>query len=161
MRPLLGCGPAARVRDAPIRRRTERHRYIVRVRVRCGRTIYVRDRAWPLLLLFFLWTREVLLVGDLLQPIDILAVELLCNCDVRHARGWRRAMPVLLAGRTPNHVARPNFLDGFAPALGPSESRCDDQGLAERVRVPRRARTRFERYAPAGDTGGLGRLNDG
>src|SRR2546427_5931793 len=37
----------------------------------------------------------VLLVGDLLHPIDDLPVELFLDGDVRHGRGGRCAMPML------------------------------------------------------------------
>ena len=36
------------------------------------------------------------------------------NGDVRHGRGRRGAVPVLLARREPDHVARPDFLDRAA-----------------------------------------------
>src|SRR5947208_7357938 len=59
-------------------------------------------------------------VSDMLHPLDHLAVELLLDCDVRHCRGRRGTMPVFLAGREPNHVARPYLLDRAAPALHPT-----------------------------------------
>ncbi len=40
----------------------------------------------------------VLLVTDVLHPIDHLAVFLFLDGDVRHGRGWRSPVPVLLAG---------------------------------------------------------------
>src|SRR6185295_8833964 len=40
---------------------------------------------------------SVLLVGDVLEPVDKLAIELLLDRDVRHRRSWRRAVPVLFA----------------------------------------------------------------
>jgi hypothetical protein len=42
-------------------------------------------------------------------------------------------MPVLLAGRKPHHIARPNLLNGSAFALDPAKTRGDDQRLTERV----------------------------
>ena len=53
----------------------------------------------------------ILLVADLLQPIDDLPIELFLNGNMRHCRGRRRAMPVLFAGEKPHYIARPNFLD--------------------------------------------------
>jgi hypothetical protein len=34
-------------------------------------------------------------------------------------------VPVLVAGWTPDDIARPDFLSGFAPTLCPAESRSD------------------------------------
>jgi hypothetical protein len=53
-----------------------------------------------------------LFVADLFQPVDGLAVELFLNGDVGHGRGGRGAMPVLLARRDPDHVARPDLAQG-------------------------------------------------
>src|SRR5689334_17837932 len=54
----------------------------------------------------------VLLVGDVFEPIDGFAIELLLHGDVRHRRGWRRAMPVLFAGANPHDVTGPNLFNG-------------------------------------------------
>src|SRR5262245_8016535 len=59
---------------------------------------------------------QVLFVADLFHPIGDLAVEPFLNGDVRHRARGRGAVPVLFAGREPDHVARPNLLDGPAPA---------------------------------------------
>ena len=59
------------------------------------------------------------------------------------------SVPVLLAGRKPDHVARPDLLDRPAPALRPAAARRDEQGLAERMRMPRSPRTRLESDAGA------------
>ena len=67
--------------------------------------------------------------------------------DVRHRRDWRGAVPVLFAGRDPDHVAGPDFLDGAAPALHATAAGCHNQGLAERMRVPQRPRAGLERDA--------------
>src|SRR6266705_3772115 len=53
----------------------------------------------------------VLFVCDFLHPVDDLAVELLLDGDMRHGRGGRCAMPMLLARRAPNYVARPDLPD--------------------------------------------------
>ena len=73
--------------------------------------------------------------------------------DVGHGRGRRGPVPVLLARREPDHVARPDLLDRPAPALRPAAAGGDDQRLAERVRVPRRAGAGLERDARAGRRG--------
>ena len=72
------------------------------------------------------------------------------NGDVCNGRSCCGTVPVLLAWRAPDNIARPNFLFRAAFALHPSTPRRHDQGLAERMGVPRGAGTRFER-----DTGAL------
>src|SRR5205085_10986578 len=94
----------------------------------------------------------VLLVADLLHPVYRLAVQLLLDGDVRHRRGRRRPVPVLLARRKPDHVTGPDFLDWPAPALRPTAAGRHDQGLAERVRVPRGSGTRLKGDAGTSDT---------
>src|SRR5215207_5487246 len=100
----------------------------------------------------------VLLVADLFQPIDVLAVLKLGDGDVRHRGRWRRSMPMLQPRREPNDIAGPDFLDRSALGLGPAEPRRDDQGLAKRMRVPRAARARLERDMSAGYARGIARL---
>src|SRR5206468_1547404 len=89
----------------------------------------------------------VLLVADLLHPLDVLAVQPLQDRDVRHRRGRRGAVPVLLARRAPDHVTGADLLDRPSPALDEAKTGGDDQRLPERMRVPRRPRSRFERHA--------------
>src|SRR5437667_9960995 len=91
----------------------------------------------------------VLLVGDLLHPVDNLAVELLLDGDMRHGRGGRCAMPMLLARRAPDDVARSDHADGPAPALDQPAARRDDQGLTQRMRVPIAPGARLERNVGA------------
>ena len=62
-------------------------------------------------------SRLILFVADLFHPVHGFAVELFLNGDVRHGRGGRRAVPVFLARRKPDHVARPDFFNRPAPAL--------------------------------------------
>jgi hypothetical protein len=62
----------------------------------------------------------ILLLADLFHPVSRLAVERLIDGNVRHRRGWRGAVPMLLARRDPDHVARPDLLDRAAPALRPA-----------------------------------------
>src|SRR5215207_8942585 len=52
----------------------------------------------------------ILRVADVFQPVDDLAVERFRNRDVRPRYGWRRAVPVLLAGPEPNDIARLDLL---------------------------------------------------
>jgi hypothetical protein len=92
---------------------------------------------------------SVLFVADLFHPVDNLAIELFLNGDVRHGGGQRSAMPVLLAGREPDHIAGPDFLNRTSPALCPAATGGDDQGLAERMRVPCSPRARLESYTGA------------
>ena len=93
---------------------------------------------------------SVLLIADLFQPVDYLAVLLFLNGDVHHRRGRRGPMPMLLAGRKPDYIAGPNFFDWTGPALGASAASRDDENLAERMRVPGSSRARLE-----GDAGAL------
>jgi hypothetical protein len=80
----------------------------------------------------------VLIVGDLFQPFDDFAVELFQNGDVRHSRGRRRSVPVLLAGREPDHITGPDLLHRSAFALNPTAASRHQQGLTEGMGVPRR-----------------------
>src|SRR4051812_29125413 len=102
----------------------------------------------------------VLLIGDVLHPVDGLAVALLLNGDMTHPRAGRGPVPVLLAGWKPDHVTRPDFLDWPALALRPSNARGDDQRLAERVRVPRRPCARLEGDQGHRDTGRIRGLKE-
>ena len=67
-------------------------------------------------------------------------------------------VPALFAWREPNHVAWPDVLNGPVPALQASEAGRRDERLSERVCVPRRPRTEFERDSCARDACGRGRL---
>src|SRR5512135_2691881 len=103
----------------------------------------------------------VLFIAHLLQPLHRLAVETLLNRDVRHRRGRRRAVPVLLSRREPDHVAGPDLLDRPAPALRAAAPRRHDQGLAQGVGVPRGPRAGLERDGGAGHARRVGRLEQG
>ena len=99
-----------------------------------------------------------MLIAHLLHPVDNLAIERFLNGNVRH-RGRRcGAVPVFLAGRKPHHVAGSDFFDRGAPALYQPRAGGDDQSLAERMRVPGRARAGLERDAGAADARRIGRL---
>src|SRR5208283_2924289 len=91
----------------------------------------------------------VLFVRHLLQPVDRLALLRLLDGDMRHGGRGRGAVPVLLARREPDDVARADLLDRAAPALGAAEPRRHDQRLAERVGVPGGARAWLEGDARA------------
>ncbi len=58
---------------------------------------------------------------------------------------------MLLTSRNPHHVADTNFLDDVAPALHAANAGRHDQGLAARVRMPRRARAGLECDRTAAD----------
>src|SRR5207244_5202635 len=100
----------------------------------------------------------VLLVGNLLHPVDHLPILLFLNSDVRHGSGLRCAMPVLLAGREPDHVIGSDLLDRSTFALSPAAARRDDQSLAERMSVPCSSRARLESNASPLNKGGIGCL---
>src|SRR5690349_22153057 len=63
---------------------------------------------------------------------------------------------MLLVGSEPHHIARSDFLDRAAIALNPTETRHDDQGLAERMGVPCRACARLKGDQRAGYAGRIG-----
>src|SRR5271166_3927250 len=87
----------------------------------------------------------VLFVAYLLHPVDRLAVEIFQNRDVSHGSGRSRTVPMLFAGRTPDYIAGPDFFLGSTPTLRPAASGGHDQGLPQRMCMPRRARAGFER----------------
>src|SRR5438067_9627269 len=93
---------------------------------------------------------EIFLVADLLHPLDHLAVERLLKRDVGHWAVGRGAVPVAAAGRAEDDVAGADFLPRLARALVPAGAGDDDQSLAERVRVPGRARPGGEAHQGAG-----------
>ena len=104
--------------------------------------------------------RPVLRVADLLHPIDDLVVELFLDGDVGHGRGWRGAVPVLLAGREPDDVARADFLHRSAFALHPAEPAvtirvCPSGCVCQAVRAP------GSKVTLAPRTRRIGRLNSG
>jgi hypothetical protein len=90
---------------------------------------------------------SVLLVTNLFPPVDNLAVECFLNCDVRHGRGRDGPMPMLLAGWEPDHITAPDLFDLSAFALRPAAASRHDEGLTERMRMPRGPRTGLESYA--------------
>ena len=58
-------------------------------------------------------------------------------------------MPVFFTGRKPDHIAGSNLLDRPALALSPAAAGGNDERLTQRMRMPRRPRTRLERHAGA------------
>src|SRR5690348_6663517 len=102
-------------------------------------------------------TGEVLRVADVLHPVDDLAVERFLDGDVGHRRGRRGAVPMAVAGRTPDRVAGADLLDRAVLALRPAAAGGDDEDLAQRMRVPGRTRARLEGDAGAGGASRFGR----
>src|ERR1700722_18089831 len=92
----------------------------------------------------------VLLVADLLHPLDRFAVERLLDGGVGHRGRGCGAVPMLLAWREHHDVAGANLLDCSALALRAAAARGNDKNLAERVRMPGGARPRLERDRVAG-----------
>jgi hypothetical protein len=89
----------------------------------------------------------VLLVSNVLHPIDDPAVERFLNGDMRHRARWGGAVPMLLVRRKPDDVARPDFLNSSALVLRPADTRGDKQRLTKWMRMPGSASTRFKRHA--------------
>jgi hypothetical protein len=59
-------------------------------------------------------------------------------------------MPMLLAGREPNHITRMDFLNWATVTLSPATARGDNECLTERMRMPGRPSTWLQ-----GDAGAL------
>src|SRR5262249_3339135 len=93
----------------------------------------------------------VLLIGDVFQPSDVLAVEMLLQRNVYHLGPRPRAMPVLFLRRNPHRVARANLPHRAAPALDAAEAGDHVQGLAERMGMPGGSRARLKPYPRATD----------
>src|SRR6266536_2522086 len=107
---------------------------------------------------FSLQSTPVLFVADLFHPVYGFPIQRFLNGDMRHRRRGRRPMPMLLAGRKLDHITGPNFLDWPALALNPTQAECDNQSLAEWMRMPGGAGTWFECDAAAADTRRIGCL---
>src|SRR4051794_28352832 len=105
-------------------------------------------------------TREILLVGDVLEPGHGRTVQRLLDIDMGHRVRRRRTVPVLLVGRTQQYVARVELEDRPSLDLRPANTVGDDQCLAKRMFVPGSAGTGFERDDPTADAGGLLALED-
>src|SRR3954451_9123540 len=103
----------------------------------------------------------VLLVADLLHPIDGRAVQLFLDSDVAHGSGRAGAMSVLFAGREPDDVARADLLNGAALTLHQAEACHDNEGLTKRMRMPGGARAGLKGDERASNAGGLGRAEQG
>jgi hypothetical protein len=93
----------------------------------------------------------------MLHPVNRFAIKLLLYSDVGHCRGCRSAMPVFLTWRKPDHVTRPDFLNGPTPTLRSPATRSHDQMLTQRVRVPRGSGARLERDNGSNSTRRSGR----
>src|ERR1039457_3522030 len=87
----------------------------------------------------------VLFIADLFHPVNRFAVELFLNGDVCHGRGWRSAVPMLLARWKPDDVTRPDFFDRATPALRATAASGHDQRLTQRMGVPGGASARLKR----------------
>src|SRR5215208_6591768 len=83
--------------------------------------------------------RAVLLVADVLEPLDHFAIERFLNGDVRHRGPGRRAVPVPLVRRDPDDVAGSDLLDRTTLVLHEAEAGEHYERLTKRMRVPRRA----------------------
>jgi hypothetical protein len=107
--------------------------------------------------LFVAEFREIVFIADRLHPLDVLAIERFLDGDVRHRRRGGRTVPMLVARRAPDDIARADLHLLLAFALRPAAARRDDERLPQRMRVPVGARTRLERHCRTGVTGRRGR----
>src|SRR5437868_6959029 len=87
----------------------------------------------------------VLLVRDLLHPLDDLAVQVLLDSEVGHGGRGGGAMPVPFARWNPDHVAGPDLLDRADLDLHPADAGGHNERLSARMRVPCCARAGLER----------------
>ena len=85
--------------------------------------------ARPLLIL-------VLIVGNVLKPIDAGSVYVFLNGDVGQHGGFRGTVPVLDSRWRPHHVARLELLLHLPRFLNPTRAGRDDQRLASGMGVP-------------------------
>ena len=95
---------------------------------------------------------SVLFVADLLHPVHDFAEQCLLDRDVCHCGRGCGSMPMLLARRKPDHVARPDFLNRTAPMLCQPNAPRDDQCLTEWMRMPCGAGARLKRDAGSANT---------
>src|SRR2546422_11271441 len=91
----------------------------------------------------------LLLVADLLHPVDHLAVEFLLDGDVRHRAVWRGAVPMLLSWRTGDHIPGMNLFDGSSPASHEAAAGRHDERLTQRMGMSGRPGAGLERDARA------------
>ena len=88
--------------------------------------------------------RAVLFVADLLHPVDDLALEFLLDGDVRHRAVRRGAVPMLLSGRTRDHISGMNLFDRTSLALHEASTLRHNERLTQGMVVPSRAGARLE-----------------
>jgi len=98
-----------------------------------------------------MWSAAVLLIRDLLQPLDVLAVQGFLNRDVSHRRRVGCAVPMLFSRRAGDDIARVDLFFWLAPALRPAKTGDDYQCLAARVRMPCRTRAGLKADAGAAE----------
>src|SRR6185437_10336121 len=67
----------------------------------------------------FSGSRTVLLIADMFHPVNNLAILLLLDGDVGHARRQRCAVPMLFGWREPDDITGPDLLDCSTFALSP------------------------------------------
>src|SRR3974390_733023 len=103
----------------------------------------------------------ILLVGDVFEPADMLAVEVLLQCEMHHLGVGTGAMPMLLIGCDPHRVARADLAHRTAPQLHASDAGDDMQGLAKGVGMPCGPRARLEAHPGASDSRRRGGLDYG
>jgi hypothetical protein len=99
----------------------------------------------------------ILLITDVLHPIDNFSIERFLDCNVCHRCRGRRAVPMLFALGKPDHIARVNRFNYSAPMLRPPKAGRNDQRLTEWMCMPGGAGTRLERDACATNISGLTR----
>ena len=100
----------------------------------------------------------IFIVADFLHPVYGLAVVMFQDGYVCHRCRWSRTVPMFLARRAPDDIARPDFSFQSSVAFDPTTAGGNDQRLSERVRVPCCSSTGLEGDTNGEDACGLGRL---
>ena len=77
---------------------------------------------------------------------------------MRHRCRWCGSVPVLLVRREPDHITRPDLLNGSAFMLSPAAACRDNERLPQRMGVPCSPRTGLKRDTGALNQCGIGRL---
>lgn len=92
---------------------------------------------------------RILLVGDRLQPIDILPVDRLLNGHLGDGAARRGAMPMFETRRNPHDVSGIHDANRAAPLLHKTTASRNDEDLAQGMRVPCRPSTGLKEDIPA------------
>src|ERR1700728_3881232 len=142
----LSSSPARRVCRTGARYRRNRRRppQVRAGRIHHGPECWANNKARSALPALASASGLVLLVGDWLHPLDVLAVKRFLHSDMNHDGARTGAVPMFFARRNPDHIAGTDFSGLIAPYLNPAAAGNHRECLAERMGVPMSPRTRLE-----------------